>query len=136
MAASSGSRFDRPTASVERKEYQIMRKRIMASIAAGFFIVAALAAPAAAGDKGHHHGPHDCPHNAVCFWTDHHFKGEMSVRWNPGPNCDKAPDGFIGSVVNNTDKKIWLYKDKHCDHLVDVVKPDRKDKKVHAKSWI
>jgi hypothetical protein len=112
-----------------------MRKRIMASIAAGFFIVAALGSPAAAGDKGHD-GPHDCPHNAVCFWEDHYFKGDMSVRWNPGPHCDKAPDGFIGSVVNNTDKKIKLFKDKHCDHLVDVVKPDRKDKKVHAKSWI
>jgi hypothetical protein len=122
---------------VERREYQIMRKRIMASIAAGFFIIAALASPASAGDKGHHHGdPDDCPKHAVCFWTDHHFDGKMSIRWNPGPHCDKAPHGFIGSVVNNTDEKVWLYKDKHCDHLVDVVKPWKKDKKVHAKSWI
>lgn len=113
-----------------------MRKRIMAAIAAGFFIIAALASPAAAHDKDKHGDPDDCPKHAVCFWTDHHFEGKMSVRWNPGPHCDKAPKGFIGSVVNNTDEKVWLYKDKHCDHLVDVVKPWKKDKKVHAKSWI
>jgi hypothetical protein len=113
-----------------------MRKRIMASIAAGFFIVAAMGSPAMAGNKHHHGSPHDCPHNAVCFWEDHYFKGDMSVRWNPGPHCDKAPSGHIGSVVNNLDEKVWLYKDKHCDHLTEVVKPHEWDKKVHAKSWI
>lgn len=114
-----------------------MRKRIMASIAAGFLIVAALAGPAAAGD-GHNGdgGPKDCPKYAVCFWTDHYFEGKMSVHYNPGPNCDKAPHGKIGSVVNNLDEKVWLFKDKKCKVLDEVVKPYTKDKKVHAKSWI
>lgn len=113
-----------------------MRKRIMAGIASGFFIVAALASPAAAGGGPDHDDPEDCPHNAVCFWEGKYFEGDMSIRWNPGPHCDKAPDGTIGSVVNNLDQKVWLYKDKHCDHLSEVVKPHKKDAKVHAHSWI
>lgn len=121
-----------------------MRKRILASIAAGMFIVAAIASPAAAGwdDDDYDHygkgGPHDCPDNAVCFWQEHHFEGDMSVRWNPGPHCDKAPHGGkIGSVVNNFDhRKVYLYSDKHCDDKVEVVKPGEKEKKVHARSWI
>ena len=112
-----------------------MRNRIMASAAAGLFVAAALATPAAAHGKHHHDDPHDCPHNAVCFWEKPHFEGDMSVRWNPGHHCDEAPDHKIGSVVNNMHEKVRLYKDDDCDHLVEVVHGDDWDKRVHAHSW-
>ncbi|WP_194202074.1 peptidase inhibitor family I36 protein [Glycomyces albidus] len=114
-----------------------MRKRIMASIAAGFLIVSALASPASAGwDHDHHHdGPDDCPRHAVCFWEKPHFKGDMDVVWKVGHKCHEAEDHKIGSVVNNTHRKIKLYKDDDCDHKVDVVHAWDWDKHVHAKSW-
>lgn len=114
-----------------------MLKRTLASIAAAFLIVAAMAAPAAANsDHDHDHdGPHDCPHHAVCFWEEAHFEGDMSVRWNPGPHCDEAPGHRIGSVVNNLHEKVRLYKDDDCDHLTEVVHSHDWDKRVHAHSW-
>lgn len=115
-----------------------MRKHIMASIAAGFLLVGALASPAAAGGghHGHHHdGPEDCPRHAVCFWEKKHFEGDMSIDWKTGHHCEKADHHRIGSVVNNSHKKVKLYKDKHCDHLSEIVWPHDWDKKVHAKSY-
>ncbi|MDN3239988.1 peptidase inhibitor family I36 protein [Glycomyces tritici] len=113
-----------------------MRKRIMASVAAGFIMAAALAAPASAGwGHDHHDGPHDCPRHAVCFWEKPHFHGDMSVKWNNDHHCHKAPDHRIGSVVNNSHSKVKLYKDKHCDDLTEVVYAHDWDKHVHAKSW-
>ena len=112
-----------------------MRKRIMASVAAGFLMAAALAAPASAGWDHDHDGPHDCPRHAVCFWEKPHFHGDMSVKWNNDHHCHKAPDHRIGSVVNNSHSKVKLYKDKHCDDLTEVVYAHDWDKHVHAKSW-
>ncbi|GAA2141123.1 peptidase inhibitor family I36 protein [Glycomyces algeriensis] len=114
-----------------------MRKRIIASIAAGFFVAASLAAPASAG-WGHDHdhdGPHDCPRHAVCFWEGKYFQGDMEVDWNTGHHCERTDDHKIGSVVNNSHKKVKLYSDKHCDHLTEVVYSHDWDKKVHAKSY-
>ncbi|MCC3763560.1 peptidase inhibitor family I36 protein [Glycomyces sp. TRM65418] len=113
-----------------------MRKRIMAGIASGFFIVGALASPAAAGGGHDHDDPEDCPYNAVCFWEHKHFEGDMSIRWNPGTECDKAPDGKIGSVVNNLHQDVWLYSDWDCDNVTEVVEAHSWDAKVHAHSWI
>jgi hypothetical protein len=113
-----------------------MRKHIMASIAAGFLLVGALASPAAASDHwDDHDGPEDCPRHAVCFWEKKHFEGDMSVDWKTGHRCEKAEDHKIGSVVNNSHRKVKLYKDKHCDHLTEVVHAHDWDKKVHAKSY-
>ncbi len=128
-----------------------MRKRIMASIAAGFFIVAALATPASAdwGDDDDHDddGPRDCPRHAVCFWEEERFEGDMSVRWNwdrehgddndddDDERCHRAPDHQIGSVVNNSRHSVKLYEDRHCDDLTEVVYPHDWEWSVDAKSW-
>ncbi|GAB3644500.1 peptidase inhibitor family I36 protein [Glycomyces tarimensis] len=112
-----------------------MRKRILAGVATACFTIAAFATPAAAGSD-HDDWPEDCPHNAVCFWKGKSFEGPMSVRYNPGPNCDVAPDWKIGSAINNLDHEVRLYWDDDCDDLVEVLHPGEWDKRVHAHSWI
>jgi hypothetical protein len=96
----------------------MMRARIATSITAGLFVIAAVGAPAAADPGG---DPDDCPDGAVCFWTEDHFRGEMSVRDNPGQGCDPAPDGEIGSVVNNLDRPVVIFADDDCWDFVEAV---------------
>lgn len=80
-----------------------------------------------------------CPYyDAVCFWTGHNFHGKMSVRHDPGTGCDMAPAGHIGSLINRTDRDVWLFSDRNCQHWVGEVHPHSGDDDLwqDARSWV
>ncbi|MCD0447362.1 peptidase inhibitor family I36 protein [Glycomyces sp. A-F 0318] len=102
----------------------MMRERAVTGIAAGLFAVAALgapatAAPAAEGD------PHDCPEQAVCFWTEPNFEGDRTVREKPGFDCDPAPGGQVMSITNHLNRPVWLYLDESCEEGLAVLVPSQ-----------
>ncbi|WP_460497003.1 peptidase inhibitor family I36 protein [Glycomyces tarimensis] len=108
--------------------------RFAAGIAAGLLLSGAMAAPAEAAPSG----LRQCEKGNVCFWTEPNYKGEISVFYEPGNNCDAAYDGVIRSAANRSGKRITLYEDQNCEvplvTLWDKVEID--DVGLDAQSWI